>query len=364
MRRAGGYVRGTAVIAAVDAVLSFVVLTLIGVSLAGPLAVLVLAAGFIPYIGGLFVAAILLLAGLALGGVPTALLFLLLVIILKFVEQRRLPRFLSDRTLELHPAVILLALLVGFTMGGLAGMFVAVPTIAVVIGHHGRRARCARDQGHRQGLGEGRHPRLARPSGAMELATARRGRPDRARGRHPVAVPGRGRPDRRRGHPGRDVPAGGRGARAPGLDPGPCFVRGQRRRLGDRDGRDVAVGHGPWRFRPGGRPGRDHRRERRRRIPPRRCVRRGRAAVPAGRLRDPRAHRLGREQPRLGARVPRHHGAARVLHAARRRPGMGVDHLASRWLAPDAGHARGRSGGDDARRLHDRDRRPRRCSTP
>ena len=113
--------------------LSFVVLTLIGVSLAGPLAVLVLAAGFIPYIGGVFVAGILLLAGLAVGGVPTALLLLLVVVVLKVVEQRRLASFLSDRTLELHPAVILLALLVGFTMGGLAGMFVAVPTIAVVM---------------------------------------------------------------------------------------------------------------------------------------------------------------------------------------------------------------------------------------
>ena len=133
MHRAGGYVRGTAVIASVDALLSFVVLTLIGVSLAGPLAVLVLAAGFVPYIGGLFVAGILMLAGLALGGVPTALLLLLIVVILKVVEKRRLARFLSDRTLELHPAVILLALLVGFTMGGLAGMFVAVPTIAVVV---------------------------------------------------------------------------------------------------------------------------------------------------------------------------------------------------------------------------------------
>ena len=94
---------------------------------------LVLAAGFIPYIGGLFVAAILGLAGLAIGGVPTALLLLALAIILKVIEKRLLGRFLSDRTLGLHPAVILLALLVGFTMGGLAGMFVAVPTVAFVM---------------------------------------------------------------------------------------------------------------------------------------------------------------------------------------------------------------------------------------
>ena len=133
MRRAGGYVRGTAVIATVDATLSFLVLTLLGVSLAGPLAVLVLAAGFIPYVGGLFVAGILLLAGLAAGGVSTGLALLLVVVVLKVVEKRRLRSFLSDRTLGLHPAVILLALLIGLTMGGLTGMFVAVPTVAVVM---------------------------------------------------------------------------------------------------------------------------------------------------------------------------------------------------------------------------------------
>ena len=132
MRRAGGYVRGTATIAAIDATLSFVVLTLLGVQVAGPLAVLVLAAGFIPYVGFIVVAAILVLAGVAVGGVPTGLLLLLVVVVLKIVEHRRLPSFLADRTLELHPAVILLALLVGFTIGGLAGMFVAVPTVAVV----------------------------------------------------------------------------------------------------------------------------------------------------------------------------------------------------------------------------------------
>ena len=133
MRRAGGYVRGTAAIASVDAAVSFIVLTLLGVSLAGPLTVIVLAAGFIPYIGGLFVAGILFLAGFATGGLATALALLLVVVVLKVVERRRLASFLSDRTLHLHPGVILLALLVGFTMGGLAGMFVAVPTVAVVI---------------------------------------------------------------------------------------------------------------------------------------------------------------------------------------------------------------------------------------
>ena len=68
MRRAGGYVRGTAVIASVDARVELcrpdpdrrVARRATGGARPG--------AGFIPYIGGLFVAGILLLAGLALGG--------------------------------------------------------------------------------------------------------------------------------------------------------------------------------------------------------------------------------------------------------------------------------------------------------
>ena len=48
MHRAGAYVRGTTVISSVDATLSFIVLTLIGVPVAGPLAVLILVAGLIP----------------------------------------------------------------------------------------------------------------------------------------------------------------------------------------------------------------------------------------------------------------------------------------------------------------------------
>ena len=241
MRRAGGYVRGTAAIAAVDSVVSFVVLSVIGVSLAGPLAVLVLAAGFIPYIGGLFVAGILLLAGFAAGGVSTALLLLLVVIVLKIIEKRRLGRFLSDRTLQLHPAVILLALLRRIHDGR--------PRRHVRRGadgrrHHGHRrgrARRPRAKGNRSGVGQGRHPGLARPSRPMELAIARRGWPDRPGARDPLPVPGRRRPDRGRGHARRDIPSGRPDTREARVEPGPRVIRGQHRRLGDGGGGDVAA---------------------------------------------------------------------------------------------------------------------------
>jgi predicted PurR-regulated permease PerM len=132
MRRAGGYIRGTATIAAADAVAAFVVLTVLGVPLAGPLAVVVLIASFIPYIGSVFASAVVVLSGYANGGPGTALLLLGLLVLMKVAEHRFLRPSVFGRSLDLHPAVTLIALLVGFTMGGLVGMFVAVPTFAVV----------------------------------------------------------------------------------------------------------------------------------------------------------------------------------------------------------------------------------------
>ena len=295
MRRAGGYVRGTAVIASVDAMLSFVVLTLIGVSLAGPLAVLVLAAGFIPYIGGLFVAGILLLAGLALGGVPTALLLLLVVVVLKVVEQRRLASFLSDRTLELHPAVILLALLVGFTMGGLAGMFVAVPTVAVVTAVTRGRARCARDQqAPRRVSVQGDIPawldRLAQWSWRLLVAVGLVGLAVAILSQFPVVV----------------------GPIVVAVTLAATFlpaVAALERRGWTRGRASFVVSVVVWAIvsvvtslsitalggsGPGGRPRCDDGRKRRGRIPPRRRVGRRRSAVPTRGLRDPRVRRVDR----------------------------------------------------------------------
>jgi putative heme transporter len=132
MRRAGGYVRGTATIAAADAVAAFLALTVLGVPFAGPLAVVVLVAGFVPYIGGVFAAAVVVLSGYAAGGAVTALLLIGLILVMDIAEHRYLRPSVFGRSLDLHPAVTLVALLVGYTMGGIVGMFVAVPTFAVV----------------------------------------------------------------------------------------------------------------------------------------------------------------------------------------------------------------------------------------
>ena len=65
----GGYLRGSSVNAAVDALTDFVFLLILGVPLAGPLAVLVFFAGFVPYVGNFLATLTLVLLTFASGGI-------------------------------------------------------------------------------------------------------------------------------------------------------------------------------------------------------------------------------------------------------------------------------------------------------
>ena len=74
LERVGGYLRGTAVIAAIYAVAEGLFLVLLGVPLAGPLAVIVFFGRFIPYIGSLVTSILLLSVTLATQGTTDAVI--------------------------------------------------------------------------------------------------------------------------------------------------------------------------------------------------------------------------------------------------------------------------------------------------
>lgn len=132
LQRVGGYLRGTAVITASDAITDFVFLVVLGVPLAGPLAVLVFLAGFIPYVGGIFATVVLLIVTVAYQGVgPAVLLFVLISIVNVFQKNWLVPQ-VYGKTVHLHPAIVLLALPAGAAIGGVAGLFIAIPVVAFV----------------------------------------------------------------------------------------------------------------------------------------------------------------------------------------------------------------------------------------
>jgi predicted PurR-regulated permease PerM len=126
----GGYLRGSSVNAAVDALTDFVFLLVLGVPLAAPLAVLVFFAGFVPYVGNFLATLVLVLLAFASGGPAVVLILLGLIAVTNVVKHRRLAPLIFGKTVNLHPAVILIALPTGMALAGAVGLFLAVPVAA------------------------------------------------------------------------------------------------------------------------------------------------------------------------------------------------------------------------------------------
>jgi predicted PurR-regulated permease PerM len=128
----GGFVRGTALIAAIDASLIGIGLWLLGVPLAFALAVVVFMGSFVPFVGALVSGLIAVLVAFADEGWEIGLAALAVVVAVQFIEGNFLQPIIQSRTVDLHPAVILLAVAAGASIFGIPGAYLAVPVTAVV----------------------------------------------------------------------------------------------------------------------------------------------------------------------------------------------------------------------------------------
>lgn len=128
----GAYVRGTTVIAFVDALVIGVTLAILGVPLALPLAVLVFLTAYVPLVGAVVSGAMASLVALVSNGVGPALIVLAVVIAVNQLEGDVLAPVVYGKTMSLHPLAILLSLTAGIALAGIIGGLLAVPFAAVV----------------------------------------------------------------------------------------------------------------------------------------------------------------------------------------------------------------------------------------
>jgi predicted PurR-regulated permease PerM len=126
------YMRGTVVVAAIHAIVIGVVLWIMGVPLAFPLAMLVFLAAFVPLVGLLVAGALAILVTLAAKGWVAALILLGILIIEDQLEAHLLQPQVVGRVIRLHPLAVILALAVGGVLAGIPGAVVAVPVVAVI----------------------------------------------------------------------------------------------------------------------------------------------------------------------------------------------------------------------------------------
>ncbi|QHF23243.1 AI-2E family transporter [Rathayibacter sp. VKM Ac-2804] len=130
----GGYIRGTATVAAVDAIGIGVALAILQVPLALPLAVIVFLTAFIPIVGATAAGILAALVALVASGPGAALIVIIVVIAVNQLEGNFLQPVVMARSLKLHPLIVLIALTIGTVLAGIVGAVLAVPIAAVAWG--------------------------------------------------------------------------------------------------------------------------------------------------------------------------------------------------------------------------------------
>lgn len=128
----GGYVRGTAAVALVDAIFIGGGVALLGVPLAIPIAVITFIGAFIPLVGATAAGLLAALVALVTSGPTTALIVIIIVVAVNQIEGNLLQPLLLGKALSLHPLAILVALTAGTILAGIIGTLISVPIAAVL----------------------------------------------------------------------------------------------------------------------------------------------------------------------------------------------------------------------------------------
>jgi predicted PurR-regulated permease PerM len=129
-----GFMRGTTLIALIDALFITIGLVVLSVPGAAGLGALVFMGAYIPFVGAFLSGTVAVLVALADGGFAKALWVLGVVLAVQAIEGNILQPFIQSRTVELHPATIMVAVVAGAGVAGILGALLAVPLCAAGLG--------------------------------------------------------------------------------------------------------------------------------------------------------------------------------------------------------------------------------------
>jgi predicted PurR-regulated permease PerM len=131
-RAVGGYVAGNLTISVMAGTTTWIVLTILGVDFAVPLAVLMAFLDLIPLVGSA-IGGIIIAIVCAFVDFPTSLIvWSVFLIVYQQVENNVLQPFIYKRTVSLHPLLVLVAVLIGGSQLGVLGALLSIPVAAAV----------------------------------------------------------------------------------------------------------------------------------------------------------------------------------------------------------------------------------------
>ncbi|MEU6093752.1 AI-2E family transporter [Streptomyces sp. NPDC047079] len=125
------YVRGTVIVALIDAIFIGLGIYFLNVPMAVPLAVFIFLFSFIPLVGAVASGALAVVVALVTQGVFTAIMTLVVVLAVQQIEGHVLQPFILGRAVRVHPLAVVLSVTTGGMVAGIGGAVVAVPLVAV-----------------------------------------------------------------------------------------------------------------------------------------------------------------------------------------------------------------------------------------
>ena len=131
-RSTSGYVTGALTITTINGILTFCVLTILGVPFAVPLAVLMSFFGLIPLVGATIGGVIILIVTLFTDFPQATIVYGIFLIIYQQVENNVLQPFIFKKTVNVHPLAVILGILAGSALLGVVGALVAIPVVAAL----------------------------------------------------------------------------------------------------------------------------------------------------------------------------------------------------------------------------------------
>ncbi|MGH9095492.1 MAG: AI-2E family transporter, partial [Acidimicrobiales bacterium] len=128
----GYYMRGTLVVAAFHGIVIAITLTLLGVPLVAPLALLIAIGSFVPLVGAVVTGVVA--AGVATieQGLGAGVVVVAVLVIDNQIEAHGLQPFVVGRYVHIHPLATVMALTAGALLFGIFGAIIAVPVVACV----------------------------------------------------------------------------------------------------------------------------------------------------------------------------------------------------------------------------------------
>ena len=127
-----GYIRGQAIDAFMIGVVVSIVFSIIGIQYAIVIGLLIGLGNLIPYMGPIVGYSSIVIVGIATNDYKSMIIAAIALLIIQAIDGNLIYPKLLSTSVNIHPMIVIISLTVGASIGGLAGMIVAVPTGALI----------------------------------------------------------------------------------------------------------------------------------------------------------------------------------------------------------------------------------------